>query len=69
MKALIAFVIMAVIVLSLIEVNERIKTKCRNTEKTSSDAQPLTQTTNTEDCNEACNECGLLDVCEKEKKR
>lgn len=69
MKALIAFVIMAVIVLSLIEVNERIKTKSRNTEKTSSDAQPLTQTTNTEDCNDVCNECGLLDVCEKEKKR
>ena len=55
MKALIAFIVMAVVVLTLIEINERVKVK-----KTPKD----------EDCQKEtdggdCSACELLSVCEK----
>ena len=68
MKALIAFIVMAVLILSLIEINERIKAKrARNTDKSES--------RNPEDCKkeqsetENCSDCSLIEVCEKEKKK
>ncbi|MBO5619744.1 MAG: hypothetical protein J5902_07155 [Paludibacteraceae bacterium] len=60
MKALIAFAIMAVVVLTLIEVNERMKAgKQKN--------QP-SKTPQDDSCIETCAECGLLSVCDKEAK-
>lgn len=55
LKALIAFIVMAVVVLTLIEINERVKAK-----KTPKD----------EDCQKEtdggdCSACELLSVCEK----
>ena len=54
MKALIAFIVMAVVILTLIEINERIKAKrpkedCKREEKETA----------------TCQDCSLLDVCEK----
>ena len=53
MKALIAFIIMAVMVLTLIEINERIKAKKKK------DDCPQKEPTQAD-----CQECGLHDVCE-----
>jgi len=59
---------MAVVVLSLIEINERIKAK--RTRDTGVPESP-----NPEDCDknpsdtEACAECGLQSVCEKDKSK
>ena len=63
MKALIAFIVMAVLILALIEINERIKAK-KNRETGVPEAR------NPEDCEkkQACSECGLAELCEKEKK-
>jgi len=54
MKALVAFIVMAVAILTLIEINERIKAKkkkedCPKEQSASSD----------------CTDCSLLDICEK----
>ena len=60
MKALIIFIVMAVVILTLIEINERIKKKNIG-EQTSP---------NSEDCAEtACMDCSLMDICEKEEKK
>ena len=61
MKALIAFIVMAVVILALIEINERRKAKKKQTKVSS---QPS-------DCKkeQACAECGLVDICEKEDKK
>ena len=63
MKALFAFIGMAVVILALIEINERIKAK----KKRDTDIQV---SRDSEDCkeNEVCSGCGLVEVCEKEKK-
>ena len=63
MKALFAFIGMAVVILALIEVNERRKAK----KKRDTDIQVSREP---EDCkeNEDCSGCGLIEVCEKEKK-
>ena len=68
MKALIAFIGMALVIIVLIEINERIKAKrARNTDKSES--------LNPEDCQkenpeqEDCSGCGLIDVCEREEKK
>lgn len=66
MKALIAFIVMAALILTLIEINERIKAK-----KNRDTGIPVSR--NPEECekkNEAedCAGCGLVEVCEKEKK-
>lgn len=60
MKALIAFIVMAVLILTLIEINERVKAK-----KSKSD-NPKQQ----EDCKEPfgaenCADCSLIELCEK----
>jgi large-conductance mechanosensitive channel len=55
MKALIAFIVMAVVILTLIEINERIKAK-----KKKEDC-PKEQS----DSSSACADCSLLDICEK----
>lgn len=67
MKALIAFIVMAVAVLTLIEINERIKAKrARNTGAPTSP--------NPKDCEkeqsgqEDCSDCGLIEVCDKKQK-
>ena len=54
MKALIAFIVMAVVILALIEINERIKAKRKKEDcpKESPD-------------NAACTDCSLVDICEK----
>ena len=60
MKALIAFIGMAVLILVLIEVNERIKAKRQPTENC---PQPKGASS------ENCSECALIEVCEKEEKQ
>lgn len=59
MKELIAFIGMALIIAVLIEFNERRKAK----KQTEVSSQPS-------DCKkeQACAECGLVDICEKEEK-
>jgi len=56
MKALIVFIVMAVVILTLIEINERIKSR-----------KPKAESQKTEDCEkkQACSECGLVELCEK----
>jgi len=54
MKALIAFIVMALAILTLIEINERIKAK-----KKKEDC-PKEQPDSS-----ACTDCSLMDVCEK----
>lgn len=58
MKALITFIILGIVVLTLIEVNERIKAK---------KAKPETKDncTQKEAGDEACSACELMSVCEK----
>lgn len=60
MKALIAFIVMAVAILTLIEINERIKKK-KNRDPEVSESRSL------DDCekDQDCSGCGLVDVCEK----
>ena len=55
MKALIAFIVMAVVILALIEINERIKAKKGREEDC--------QKENPEQ--DDCSGCGLLEVCDK----
>ena len=57
MKALFAFIGMAVVILALIEINERIKAK-----------RPKKDCPQTKPAAEDCSGCELMDVCEKEKK-
>lgn len=54
MKALIAFVVMALVILTLIEINERIKAK-----------RPKENCPQEQKETAACQDCSLLDVCEK----
>ena len=54
MKALIAFAVMALAILTLIEINERIKAK-----------KPKDNCTREQKETAACGDCSLLDVCEK----
>lgn len=59
MKALIAFIGMAVLILTLIEINERLKKK-RNQESGGRN----------QDCPDtACTDCSLIDICDKEEKK
>ena len=64
MKALIAFIGMAVVILVLIEINERIKAKKNRDLETSKPRDP-------ENCkkeqseSENCSDCSLIDICEK----
>jgi len=54
MKALIAFIGMAIVILALIEINERIKAKRKKEDcpKEQSDSS-------------ACTDCSLIELCEK----
>ena len=61
MKALIAFIVMAVVILALIEINERIKKRKNTGAPTSPDPKDCTET--------ACTDCSLLDICDKEEKK
>lgn len=54
MKALIAFIVMAVVILALIEINERIKAK-----------RPKKDCPQNNPEQEDCSGCGLLEVCDK----
>ena len=70
MKALIAFIVMAILVLTLIEINERRKAK----KASKPPSIPLKGEDTDEDCKkqtdaEDCSGCGLIDVCEKEEKK
>lgn len=68
MKALIAFIIMAGLIVTLIEINERIKAKrARNTDKSGYRNPEDCQKENPEQ--EDCSGCGLIDVCEREEKK
>ena len=57
MKALIAFIGMAVVILALIEITERRKAKHKKEDC------PKEQPDSS-----ACTDCSLIDICEKEKK-
>lgn len=67
MKALIAFIGMAVLILVLIEINERIKAK----RKQQSEQPDLQAQREQDDCPQEkteqkdCSACALIDVCEK----
>lgn len=67
MKALLAFIIMAAVIVTLIEINERIKAKKSPT----NEAEPLKE----DECKinepgqEDCSGCGLIEICEKEEKK
>ena len=67
MKALIAFAVMAVVVLTLIEINERVKS--RKSKAESLDEMTKEPETKDEDCEKNtdgdCSACELLSVCEK----
>ena len=54
MKALIAFIVMAIIILTLIEINERVKAK-RKKEDCAKDPSSK----------EDCADCSLIELCEK----
>ena len=57
MKALIAFIVMAVVILTLIEINERIKAK-----------KPKENCPQEKASSEDCSACELMSVCEKQEK-
>lgn len=61
MKELIAFIGMAIVIAVLIEINERRKARKSKDERQKSK----------ENCDkeQACAECGLVDICEKESKK
>ena len=70
MKELLAFIVMAVLIAVLVEINERRKAK--KASKTPS--IPLKGEDKDEDCKKQtdgddCSGCGLIDVCEKEEKK
>jgi len=54
MKALIAFILMAVVILALIEINERVKAKRKKEDC------PKEQPDSS-----ACTDCSLIELCEK----
>ena len=57
MKALLAFIVMALVIVVLIEINERIKAK-----RPKDDCPPE------QNAQEDCSGCGLIEVCEKKEK-
>ena len=57
MKALLAFIVMAVLILALIEINERIKAK-----------RPKQACPPDKSDQNDCSGCGLIEVCEKKEK-
>ncbi len=65
MKALLAFIIMAAVIVTLIEVNERIKArKSKDESQKTADDCPPEQT-----AQDNCSACALMEVCEKEEKK
>ena len=73
MKALIAFIGMAVLILTLIEINERLKKK-RNQESggrnQESGGRNQESGGRNQDCPDtACTDCSLIDICDKEEKK
>ena len=58
MKALIAFIIMAGLIVTLIEINERVKAKKKPKEDCPQEKAELSD----------CSACALMEVCEKDKK-
>ena len=61
MKALIAFIVMAAVILTLIEINERIKAKKAKGERLEAKEDCPKEKPEQEDCSG----CGLSEVCEK----
>ena len=61
MKALIAFIVMAVGILALIEINERIKAKKSKVESQKSKEDCPKEQSNAS----ACTDCSLVELCEK----
>ncbi len=58
MKALLAFIVMALVIVVLIEINERIKAK-----------RPKDECPPNKPEQDDCSACALMDVCEKEQKK
>ena len=54
MKALVAFIVMAVLILALIEINERRKAKRKKEDCPKEQSASST-----------CTDCSLIDICEK----
>ncbi len=75
MKELIAFIGMAIVIAVLIEINERRKARKSKEEsqKSKDESQKSKEESqkSKEDCDkeQACAECGLVDICEKESKK
>ena len=61
MKALIAFIILGIFVATLIEINERVKTKKSHGKET----EAKDDCAQKEAGDEACSACELMSVCEK----
>lgn len=67
MKALIAFIVMAVLILTLTEINERVKAKRNPTSPAPLKGEEGECETQTD--GEDCSACELISVCEKDKKK
>ena len=61
MKALIAFIVMAVGILALIEINERIKAKKKQSAISTQPSDCPQEKSETENCSD----CSLIEICEK----
>ena len=61
MKALFTFIVMAIVILALIEINERIKKRKNAGTQTAQEQENCAET--------ACTDCSLLNICDKEEKK
>jgi len=64
MRALIAFIVMAALILTLIEINERVKAKKAKDEG----LEDKDDCTKKEAGDDACSSCGLVSVCDKKER-
>ncbi len=70
MWALIAFIVMAALILTLIEINERRKAKRLKAEQSKEESQKTQDDCPPEKAEQGdCSGCGLIEVCEKEEKK
>ena len=68
MKALIAFIVMALVILTLIEINERVKKRKSNSPKDGLTGEAGLTSNSEAVCESSCTDCSLLDICDKDKK-
>jgi hypothetical protein len=68
MKALIAFIGMAAVIIALIEFNERRKKRQSNSPQDGLAGEAGLTSNSEAVCDTACTDCSLLDICDKDKK-